>query len=411
MTNNNNGYSTQKEHGMISKANGIMPQVALLTTIRTTFNTANRMVYPFLAVFARGLGIDLASISWVMSARSFTAACTPFIAPAVERRGRKFGMLLAVGLFVLANTVLFFFPNYPVFFVSQCVSYLSMYILISTVHAYVGDQVPYAVRGRVAAIFEISWSLSFIIGVPLTGLLISGSSWRAPFPVFAGIGLLGFFLIRRTIPMPNPGSGQEINLLKGAKTILKSRAAMAGLFFSLLFHIANESVNLVFGVWLEDSFGFKIAALGAAALLIGIADFSGESLSAIFVDRLGKKRSVAIGVAANLVSLVLLFLAGGTLWSAMASLFLFFLSFEFVIVSFLPVMSEVLPNARATLLSYDVAAHAAGRGIGALIASSLYAIGFSANILSAGIFGVCALALLIWMKAPAESGGELRYPV
>jgi len=202
-------------------AQRIFWQVILLTAARTTLNTANRMVYPFLAVFARGLGIDITSISLVMSARSFTAVCTPFLAPAVERRGRKFGMLLAMALFTLANTALFLFPTYAVFFISQCVSYLSLYLMYSTVHAYVGDQVPYAVRGRSAAIFEFSWSFSFIIGVPLTGLLISGAGWRSPFSIFAALGLLSFLLIMRFIPRPHPSTSQRINLLAGLKIILK----------------------------------------------------------------------------------------------------------------------------------------------------------------------------------------------
>lgn len=386
----------------------ILPQVLLLTATRTTFNTANRMVYPFLAVFARGLGVDLAGISLVMSARSFTAVGTPFLAPLVERHGRKFGMLLAVALFTLANAVLYLFPTYAVFLVTQCLSYLSLYVMYSTVHAYVGDQVPYAVRGRIAAIFEFSWSLSFVVGVPLMGLLISRAGWRSPFPVFAAIGLIAFVLIARIIPSPKAGSGQEIKLLAGLKTIVKSRAAVAGLLFSLLFHIGNETVNLVFGVWLEDSFGFKIAALGAAALLIGVADFLGETLSAIFVDKLGKKRSVALGVTANVVSLALLYTAGGRLWSAMASLFLFFLSFEFVIVSFLPVMSEVLPRARATLLAYDVAAHAAGRGFGALMASALYAAGFSGNLLVSGLLALASLWLLSRVDVPSEGAAAVQ---
>ena len=384
-------------------ARRIFWQVILLTAARTTVNTANRMVYPFLAVFARGLGIDLTSISLVMSARSFTAVCTPFLAPSVERRGRKFGMLLSLALFTLANLVLYLFPTYPVFFVTQCISYLSLYLMYSTVHAYVGDQIPYAVRGRSAAIFEFSWSLSFIAGVPLVGLLISGAGWQSPFPVFAVLGLLSFLLVWRIIPRPHPSTTQNINLLGGLKIILKSRSAVAGLLFSVLFHIGNETINLVFGVWMENSFGLKIAALGAAALMIGVADLLGESLSAIWVDRLGKKRSVAIGVIINVISVVSLFLLDKALWSAMISLFFFFLSFEFVVVSFLPVMSEVLPRARATLMTYEVAAHAAGRGFGALLASGLFALGFSANILAAAAAGLIALWLLSNVDTPDKS--------
>jgi len=43
---------------------------------------------------------------------------------------------------------------------------------------------------------------------------------------------------------------------------------------------ANEQVNLVFGVWLQDSFGLKIAALGAASAVIGISEMSAEGLVA-----------------------------------------------------------------------------------------------------------------------------------
>jgi DHA1 family inner membrane transport protein len=385
-----------------SPARSIQFQVILLAGLRTIMNTANRMVYPFLAVFARGLGIDLASISLVMSVRSFTAMLTPFFAPTVERFGRKLGMLLALALFTLSNLALFLMPTYPVFFLSQCLSYLSMYFIFSTVHAYVGDQVPYAVRGRSSAILEFSWSLSFILGVPLVGLLISRSGWHAPFPLFSALGFLSFLLVLRFIPRPNPSHNQRINLLAGLKHILKSRAAVAGLIFSVVFHIANETINLVFGVWMEDSFGLKIAALGGAALVIGLADLGGETLSAALVDRLGKKRSVAIGVSLNVVSVLTLILSGGVLWSSLVSLFFLFLSFEFVIVCFLPVMTQVLPQARSTLMSYEVAAHAAGRGFGALLAAPLFVLGFNANIIASAILGLLALLLLRLVTIPDE---------
>ena len=40
------------------------------TLIRMVFNTLHRMVYPFLSIFARGLGVDLTTISYALPARS-----------------------------------------------------------------------------------------------------------------------------------------------------------------------------------------------------------------------------------------------------------------------------------------------------------------------------------------------------
>ena len=76
------------------------------------------------------------------------------------------------------------------------------------------------------------------------------------------------------------------------------------------FTIANEVVNLVFGVWMESSFGFKLTALGLVAVAIGLAEFCGELLVGGVVDRLGKVRAVALGLLANCVRLWLWLLLG-----------------------------------------------------------------------------------------------------
>ena len=46
-------------------------QLLVFMGLRTVLNTLHRMVYPFLAVFARGLGVDIAMLSFVVTLRSF----------------------------------------------------------------------------------------------------------------------------------------------------------------------------------------------------------------------------------------------------------------------------------------------------------------------------------------------------
>ena len=75
---------------------------------------------------------------------------------------------------------------------------------------------------------------------------------------------------------------------------LTSPLALAGLATGALLSSANESVNLVFGVWMENNFNLKITSLGLTSLALGLAEFGGESLAGVFTDRIGKVRSVAI---------------------------------------------------------------------------------------------------------------------
>src|SRR6476659_5306309 len=81
------------------------------TLIRVVMNTAYRMIYPFLSVFARGLGVDISVISGLVANRALVGAVDPFIFPFIETRGRKFGMLLGLGLFVASTALVALFPS------------------------------------------------------------------------------------------------------------------------------------------------------------------------------------------------------------------------------------------------------------------------------------------------------------
>jgi predicted MFS family arabinose efflux permease len=240
------------------------------------------------------------------------------------------------------------------------------------------------------AFTEFGWSLAFVVGVPLMGFLIARNGWMAPFPLLAVLGVLivsGLFwmLPKESLPA-NPTRSRD-----NFRLVLTSLPALTGLAIGMLATAANEQVNLVFGVWLEDSFGLQIAALGAASAVIGFSEMGAEGLVAAFVDRLGKLRAISLGLAVNSLSALVMPWLGRTEIGALIALFFFYISFEFTIVSFLPVMTELLPTARATLLACTVAAFSFGRAIGAFLAPRLYELGFVAVALGAIGFNLLAL--------------------
>jgi predicted MFS family arabinose efflux permease len=78
-------------------------------------------------------------------------------------------------------------------------------------------------------------------------------------------------------------------------------------------------------------------------------------------------------------------------------LFFVFLTFEFTIVTALSLFTEILPGARATMMSSNVAAMSIGRVIGASIGGLVWLAGGlpATGSVSAGICGL-ALACLVW---------------
>lgn len=67
--------------------------ILLFTLTRTAINTSYRMVYPFLPVFAAGLGVEPAVLALAFSVRSFLGVFGPFLATVADTRDRKTGLL------------------------------------------------------------------------------------------------------------------------------------------------------------------------------------------------------------------------------------------------------------------------------------------------------------------------------
>ena len=376
-------------------------QVALFTLIKVLFNTTYRMAYPFLSAFAGGLGVDLAAFSIIFTARSFTGMLGPFLAPIADRRGRKTSMLLGLVVYFVGAGLVALWHSYLAFFAAVVLTTLGNYIFLPAMQAYLGDRVAYERRGRVLAITETSWSLAFIFGVPLMGLLIGASGWLAPFPILAGVGFLLLLALWLTVPATPPAPRTYTPLWHSLGRVLTSRPALAALLLSFAITAANESVNLVFGVWMEDAFGLKLAALGAASAAIGLSELGGEGLSGLLVDRLGKERTIRAGILLSALSALVLPWISGSEWGALIGLFFFYMTFEFTIVSCLPLISEILPDGRASLMAANVAAFSLGRAAGSLLAPWLYQrLGFQANTISALLFNLLALAALAFIRLP-----------
>jgi predicted MFS family arabinose efflux permease len=365
-------------------------QILFFTAVRVVYNTMHRMVYPFLSVFAHGLGVDLISISYALTARNVAGTIGPFTASVADRRGRRFGMLLGASLFMVGSGVVVVWPTFPALVIALIFATLGKYIFDPSLQAMLGDLIPYERRGRTIAVTEFGWSLAFIVGVPLIGFLIARSGWMAPFPLMVILGAVifaGLFWM-----LPKDGKQQAANRSRdNFRLVLTSLPALTGLAVGLFASGANEQVNLIFGVWLENSFGLQIAALGLSSAIIGIAELSAEGLVAGFVDRIGKPRAIALGLIVNSVAALLLPVIGRTEAGALVGLFFFYFSFEFTLVSSIPLMTELLPSARATLLAFNVAGLSLGRAIGAFLAPRLYGLGFMAVSAGAILFNLLAL--------------------
>ncbi len=375
-------------------------QLGAATLARLILNTSRRFAYPFASALSRGLGVPLAAITSLIAVNQVTGVLSPVFGPLGDRWGYRAMMLTGLAMLTGGMLVGGLFPVYGVVLLGLFLAGLGKSVFDPALHAYVGERVPYRRRGLAIGMLEFSWAGSALVGIPLVGLLMERLGWRSPFFVLGGLGLLSVVARRGRGPAAGPrprAPGARPGVRAAGRGVGGARAARGALGFGLLVSAANDNLFVVYGIWLESAFGLSIALLGAATTVIGLAELLGEGLTASIADRLGLKRAIVAGLILSALSYILLPLVGRTLPLALMGLFVTFLTFEFTIVTAFSLFTEILPTARATMMSSSVAAISIGRAIGARVGGPVWLAGgmWATGFVSAAVSGL-ALVLLVW---------------
>jgi DHA1 family inner membrane transport protein len=385
-------------------------RLGLAGLARLLINTAVRMGYPFAPVFSRSLGVPLTSMTSVLAMGQVTGMFGLVTGPMADRWGRR--KMLLTGLAMLVGGMLLggAFATFASVLLALFLAGLAKTFYDPALQAYVGDWIPYEQRGRAVGLIEFSWAGSLLLGIPLIARLIGGLGWRSPFFVLGFAGLVGVAIILIVFPRGRRRQQEEgvaAELLKTWHLLSKESAAKWVLAFDLLIGVANLNLFVVYGAWLEQSFGLSIVALGTTGLVIGLAELLGEGLTAYASDRMGLKRAVIVGTVLLVLSYCLLPWSGQSLSLTMAGLFIVFVSFEFVVVTVVSLATEVLPGARATMLSSLIVAGSLGRAIGASGGGAVWQKGgLSATSSVSGVVTALGLAGLIWGLRDWRAGSQ-----
>jgi len=373
----------------------VRSSLAFLSAERLVMNTAYRFVYPFLPVIARGLGVPLEQAAFLISVRHIAGLGTPAVAR-VAGRGERRRRLILTGLllFVAGSAVTVLTSAYVGALLGFALIGLAKPVFDVSSQAYVADRVPYERRARYLAVFEFTWAGALLVGAPAAGWLIARSDWSTPFWAFGILSAAAIALLPRFVDGDH--SMPKLSSAHGRF----GRSGLAFLLVAGFFALASEMIIVVFGAWLEDSFGLSLAALGAAAILIGASELAGEGATFAFTDRIGKRRAVLLGLMVSAVGFALLVPARNEMGFGLAILGIALFGFEFTIVSSIPLASELVPSARARYLAWMIVSMSLARGLGAAVGPMLFrSFGLSGPALAAVIADVMAAAILLaWVR-------------
>ena len=195
----------------------------------------------------------------------------------------------------------------------------------------------------------------------------------------------------------NTSKKSNLAILSSLRELFSSRPATGMLAYGFWISLANDNLFVVYGAWFEQDFLATIMTLGFSTIAIGSAELLGESLTAVFADRLGLKRAVVAGLICTSVAYFILPFIGTTLPLAMTGMFFIFITFEFTMVTSFSLCTELMPKLRATMMSGFYATAGVGRMIGVLVGGFLWEIGGITAVSWVSVAAtVMGLASLLW---------------
>ena len=380
-------------------------QLGILTFARFCLNTVLRVVYPFAPAFARGLGVPVTTIYLMISLRNLTGLLSPVFAPLAERYGRRNVMALSLAAFSLSALLVAGVPAVWSLGLALVVVGAVKVIYDPAMQSHLGDAVPYQQRGRAMAITEFGWSGAFLVGAPLTGWLIARQGWPAPFFWLGLAGAAAAVLLWRGLPAARHHVHGTITIGYTWQMLRRHPVIWAAALYMLLPLIAQESLFIVYGDWMESSFNLSLTGLGLATTLIGLAEMSGEATAGWSVDRFGKRPVVALSGTLTAVAFLLIPLSAGRLTTTLAALVALFFLFEIAVVGAIPLLTELVPEARGVVMSMSLGAMAAGRTIGSIIGPAVWLrTGMWGNSLIAAVAMLLAVVVLVRWLHEADQG-------
>ncbi|SMC82098.1 Predicted arabinose efflux permease, MFS family [Desulfocicer vacuolatum DSM 3385] len=386
--------------------NGILGTLLAAFATRSIINTTNRFIYPFAPVISRGLGVPLTAVTSVIALNQATALIGIFTSSIGDHTGYKRMMLAGLVILIFGMVLVGFLPLYLSFVVAMFLCGLGKNFFDPAIQAYVGTRVSYKRRGLVVGILEISWAAATLAGIPLAGWIISKMGWQAPFLVLAASGLICLWLVAVYIEddsrMEAVSGGMKFSiklnrLMTSMAPLFKNPRALGAMGFAFFVSFANDNLFVIYGAWLENLFDFSVVDLGLGTAVIGVGELCGSMGTALLADRFGLKRSVCCGLLLSGLSYLFIPVSEFSMWAALGALFLIFFSFEFTIVSFISMCTELIPGARATMMSLFFGAAGLGRVAGAFFGGIVWhAMGINVVCYSSFIFSLAGLACLFW---------------
>jgi predicted MFS family arabinose efflux permease len=370
------------------------------------FSSFDRFVVaPMLVTIAASLQVSLTEVAATASLYYlFYGLMQPVWGMVSDRLGRVRVMRLSLLGAVVAGVLSALAPNLTVLIVARALAGGLFAAVIPASLVYIGDTVGIASRQRALADLMAASAVGTALATVIGGLAAYLDGWRIAFatPALAGAALA---VLLARLPEPKALSEQKREgLLVQVGRVLVHPWALVVVGIALV----EGAVILGFLTFLApslESVGFSPAVAGMAVGLYGLAVLGWTRAVKLVANRLGASALILIGASMLMLGYAS-GAAGPSLASVSAAAVLVGGAFAFMHSTLQTWATEVVPEARATMISLFAGALFAGSAVATMAAAPLAETGSFNMLFALGAMAAVPLGLFAGLARHRYSGNR-----
>ena len=361
---------------------------ALSLATMFVIGTDTFLVSPLLPTLRRTFAVDVPASSWLVSAYAIGYIVSALVAgPISDRIDRRRMLVAGVAAFTLATAACGLAWGYWPMIVLRGVAGAAAALASPQIWASIPQLLSGPAMMRAMGLATAGLSIAQVAGIPL-GAMLAGISWRAAFWFVGAVAAVVTVLLAArfpSVPVVAPRSGRA-GQRSGYAVVLTSPTMTVGLLAYLVFQTGTFAAFSFFGTWFDRDFQLDTTGIGLAMIAIGAGQAIGSLFGNRLTDRLGRTRSLWLGILAMAVGYAAIAFVGN-LTLAVTLLALIQMAAGALFPVLMATLQRPAAAARGTMSSLANVAMYAGTTIGATIAAPVF-------VVTPGFSGVAALVVV-----------------
>ncbi|MBI4995971.1 MAG: MFS transporter [Rhodocyclales bacterium] len=355
------------------------------------------IVMPLGPILMRDFGLGAHEFALLVASYSFTAAISGVLTAIFVDRFERTRLLLApFALFTLATLACGLAPNYPTLMLARGLAGAFGGLMGALVQTMVADAIPYERRATATGFVSTAFSISTVLGVPLSLFVANWLGWRAPFMFIATLSLGAILIGMRVLPelRHHLGGERRAHPFSAMLAVLGEANHLRTLLLSALIIFSGFTVIPYITVYAVGNVGISQHDIPIIYLVGGGATLFTARLIGRLADAHGKVEVYRIVAVAALVPLVLVTHIGAVpLWAWVACTTAFFVLLSGRMVPAMAIISSAArPQLRGTFMSLNGTVQSVAMGLATMLSGFIISVDAGGNIVGYPLVGYVAIA-------------------